>query len=127
MMILFYGDCFVTYPDGSVFVHAEFVEETTSDDFRASNPNSENFCDIPGSVHIPSTVDEESYMEFTMADSVGTDKSLKSKRTSKSKRTVRSKNSDASGTSRSRKTSVAGAQLLRSKRKMKKVPEFTDL
>ena len=83
-MILFYGDCFVTYPDGSVFVHAELVEETISEDLRAPNPNSENFCDIPGSVYIPSTVDEDSYMEFTMADSVVTDRSSKSKRSSKS-------------------------------------------
>ena len=103
------------------------MEETTSDDFRASNPNSENFCDIPGSVHIPSTVDEESYMEFTMADSVGTDKSSKSKRTSKSKVIVRLSNSDANRTSKSRRMSVAGAQSLQGKRKMRKVPEFTDL
>ena len=103
------------------------MEETTSDDFRASNPNSENFCDIPGSVHIPSTFDEDSYMDFTIADSVVTDRSSRSKKSSKSKKMVRSLNSDVSGTSESRRTSVVGAKSLEGKRKMRKIPNFTYL
>ena len=93
----------------------------------ASNPNSENFCDVPGSVHIPSIDDEDSFMDFTIADSVVTDKSSRSKKSSKSKKTVRSLNSDVSRTSKSRRTSVVGAKSLEGKKKMRKIPNFTDL
>ena len=129
----FYGDKFIKYPDGSVHLHVELVEEKVEKNFQEKNGNLGTFLNVPGSISLDddSTWLGDDDMSFeTSRRSLRSSKSSRSRRSSKSKSSS-SRLSASSGrrslggfsggghSIKSRKT-VAGTTMIGNKRKLQK-------
>ena len=86
----FYGDKFIKYPDGSVHLHVELVEEKVEKNFQEKNGNSGTFLNVPGSI----SLDDDS--TWLGDDDMSFETSRRSLRSSKSSRSRRSSKSSSS-------------------------------